>query len=511
MVTDMNPFARKYGLLQIAAWTLMLGVMLGLTLYVHHQDILKEALLDARNYYRLNYHYRAWNAEIGGLYAPIEKVTPNPYLTLPGRDITTTDLRQLTLVNPAYMSRMVFEQVRTDSATPIICKLTSLKPMNPVNTPDAWEREALITFERTGSPDKFQVIPLNNTPYLRLISRFVTEKKCLKCHASQGYKPGDIRGGISIAIPLLPYFIAETKTRQTITGGYLLLWLSGGTVLCMVSRKRHDQTASLKAEVVERKIAQDEIIKLNAELELRVHERTTQLKETINELEAFSYSVSHDLQAPLRSIDGFSQALLDDYPEKLDEQGKDHLRRVRAASRRMSGLIDDLLKLSRVTRGELKLESIDLSALARSVADELRRTGPDRLVEFIIHDALTAMGDTQLLWMALENLFGNAWKFTSQHGSARIEFGFSSTDGKKEYFVRDDGAGFDMLYAGKLFVPFQRLHDFNEFPGTGIGLSIVQRIIRRHGGEVRAEGALEQGATIYFTLNEPPERSEKTG
>lgn len=507
----MTPFARKYGLPQIAAWTLMLGIMLGLTLYVHHQDILKEALLDARNYYRLNYHYRAWNAGIGGLYAPVEKVAPNPYLALPGRDITTDDQRRLTLVNPAYMSRMVFERIRYDSATPIIIKLTSLKPLNPVNTPDAWEREALMAFERTGSPDKFQVITLNDAPYMRYISRFVTEKNCLVCHASQGYKQGDIRGGISVAIPLTPYFIAEARTGQTITGGYLLLWVSGGTVLAMVSRKRHEQTSALEAEVVERQIAQDEVIKLNAELEQRVHERTTQLKETINELEAFSYSVSHDLRAPLRSIDGFSKALLEDNIDRLDQQGQDYLRRVRAASQRMAGLIDDLLKLSRVTSGEMKRESIVLSAMARSVAEELRRTEPDREVEFVIQDALDDLGDPQLLQVVLENLLGNAWKFTAQHGSARIEFGISTADGKREYFVRDDGAGFDMTYAGRLFVPFQRLHDFNEFPGTGIGLSIVQRIIRRHGGDIRAEGALERGATIYFTLNKPPERLERHG
>lgn len=191
----MGQNSQKYGLMQIAAWTLMLAVMLGITLYVHHQDILKEALLEARNYYRLNFHYRAWNADIGGLYAPIEKAAPNSYLTIPGRDIVTTDHGTLTLINPAYMSRMVFDKVKADSAMPIICKLTSLKPINPINTPDAWERQSLVAFEQSGSLERFQVIPLNGAPYLRLISRFVTGKSCLKCHESQGYKLGDIRGG----------------------------------------------------------------------------------------------------------------------------------------------------------------------------------------------------------------------------------------------------------------------------------------------------------------------------
>lgn len=261
-----------------------------------------------------------------------------------------------------------------------------------------------------------------------------------------------------------------------------------------------EQAHLLEEEITERRIAQNEIEKLNAELEQRVFERTAKLKETINELESFSYSVSHDLRAPLRSIDGFSQALLEDYPEKLDEQGKDYLRRVRAASQRMARLIDDMLKLSRVTRGVMRREKVDLSVLARTTADELHQTEPDRRVEFTIQNGLTVQGDPQLLQAVLANLFGNAWKFTSQHETARIEFGIVASDGKTEYFVRDDGAGFDMAYADKLFIPFQRLHAISEFSGTGIGLSIVQRIIRRHGGEIRAEGALGQGAAIYFTL-----------
>jgi signal transduction histidine kinase len=261
-----------------------------------------------------------------------------------------------------------------------------------------------------------------------------------------------------------------------------------------------DQAVILEEEITERQIAQVEIEKLNAELEQRVLERTAKLKVTIDELESFSYSVSHDLRAPLRSIDGFSQALLEDYPEKLDEQGKDYLNRVRAASQRMAELIDDMLKLSKVTRGAMKCEPVDLSDLARSVADELRRTEPELGVEFIIQGGLTGRGDPQLLRVVLVNLFGNAWKFTSQQEKARIEFGISVTDGKNEYFVRDNGAGFDMTYVDKLFVPFQRLHAYSEFSGTGIGLSIVQRIIRRHGGDVRAEGALGRGAAIYFTL-----------
>jgi two-component system, sensor histidine kinase and response regulator len=224
--------------------------------------------------------------------------------------------------------------------------------------------------------------------------------------------------------------------------------------------------------------------------------------ETVNkELEAFSYSVSHDLRAPLRTIDGFSQALLEDYADKLDEEGKDNLRRVRAATQRMGELIDDMLNLARVARKEIHMETVDLSAMAQTIAAELRRSQPERQVEFVIAEGMVATGDGGLLKAALENLIGNAWKFTSKRSTARIDFGIIRHDYSSAYFVRDNGAGFDTAYADKLFGAFQRLHGQNEFSGTGIGLATVQRVVHRHGGEVWAEGEVEKGATFYFTLN----------
>ena len=224
--------------------------------------------------------------------------------------------------------------------------------------------------------------------------------------------------------------------------------------------------------------------------------------ETVNKgLEAFSYSVSHDLRAPLRSLDGFSQALLEDYADKLDATGKDYLQRVRAAAQRMAELIDALLILSQVTRAEMRRERVDLTALARTIATELRQRDSGRQAEFIIPDGLVADGDPRLLRAALENLLSNAWKFTSQQPSARIELGAAPQPGEMPaYFVRDNGAGFDMAYANKLFGAFQRLHSQGEFKGTGIGLATVQRIIHRHGGRTWAEGTPNQGATFYFTL-----------
>jgi signal transduction histidine kinase len=267
------------------------------------------------------------------------------------------------------------------------------------------------------------------------------------------------------------------------------------------------KTAELKAavenlerEVRERKIAEDEIRRLNHLLERRVDERTRQLEVSNMELESFSYSVSHDLRAPLRSIDGFSRILLETCEAKFEDDEKALFRRILAATTRMNELIDDLLNLSRVTRTSMRSEPVDLSGLANHVAGGLRRDHPESKARFIIQPGLVAACDSRLVEVVLQNLLENAWKFSCQSPDPCIEFGSTSMNGGSVLFVRDNGAGFDPAYKSKLFSPFQRLHCQEEFPGNGIGLATVSRIVHRHGGWITGESQLGKGATFFFTL-----------
>jgi signal transduction histidine kinase len=317
-----------------------------------------------------------------------------------------------------------------------------------------------------------------------------------------------------------------TQTRTTVTMvallGAVFVITFFNTRMALVTLERRvtrlrDGAEQVAAGKLEHRIAMkgdDELAELGNAFD-RMTERL-QLSyaavETSNrELEAFSYAVSHDLRAPLRSVAGFSQAVLEDYGRQLDDKGRQYLEMAAEASREMGQLIDDLLRLSRVSRSEMERVPVDLTAMAASIVAELRSVEPDRVVEVEIAPRLGAEGDPTLLRLVLENLLRNAWKFTSHHASARITVGRMQEDGRDGFFVADDGAGFDMAYVRKLFQPFQRLHRTAEFPGTGIGLATVIRIIRRHGGEAWARGEVEKGATVFFTLPDKGEPHDEQG
>ena len=273
---------------------------------------------------------------------------------------------------------------------------------------------------------------------------------------------------------------------------------------CVLDRTQDLQAANrrLQEEIEERKRAEAEVRSLNEELEARVRARTSELEDANRELEAFSYSVSHDLRSPLRKIESFSGFLVEDYEDDLDDQAQDYLARIGAASRHMSQLIEDLLKLSRVSNNPLIVERVNLSRMVAEIVEDLEHAFPDHDVRVDVEEDVYVKGDPRLLHIAMQNLLSNAWKFTTRESEPQITFGMHAKDNGETpiYFVQDNGVGFDMKHAGKMFTPFQRLHTADEFPGTGIGLAIVQRVIRRHGGRIWPRAEKGKGATFCFTI-----------
>jgi signal transduction histidine kinase len=308
-------------------------------------------------------------------------------------------------------------------------------------------------------------------------------------------------GGMSLLFFVLITGIAFRISRVTLTS--LLLRFEKNSLVDYLSSAKNDLeklNRELSSEIAEHKKAEEELKRHREHLEELVEERTSELEKVNRELEAFIYSVSHDLRAPLRSISGFGKWLMEDQAGKLDEQGRDYLRRMNLGADRMSRLIEDLLSLSRISRQEIERTKLDLSKIASLIVSDLRASDPSRSVEVNIAEGLSAYGDESLITIVFTNLLGNAWKFTSKTADARIEFGTLHQEGRNVYYIRDNGAGFDAQHRERMFLPFQRLHSDKEFEGTGIGLAIAARVIHRHGGEIWAEGKTGEGATVYFRL-----------
>jgi PAS domain S-box-containing protein len=273
-------------------------------------------------------------------------------------------------------------------------------------------------------------------------------------------------------------------------------------VYSKVNFRGTEYTIAIARDISERKRNEEAIYRLNLGLEQRIAERTKELNQAILQLESFSYSISHDLRAPLRSINGYTTILMTDYAHLLEGEGEHYLERIQNATVRMSSLIDGLLEISRTNRSAIQISEVDLAKIARQIRDDIQSAEEAREIDWVIPDQLIVHVDDRLFQTLLENLLRNAWKFTSHHKKARIELGVKSENGELIYFVRDDGAGFDMEYSNKLFKPFQRLHSNNQFEGTGIGLSIVARIVARHEGKIWVESEIEKGTTFYFTIGE---------
>jgi signal transduction histidine kinase len=480
----------RYTLWACVAWSVMVAASLYWN-YSHERAFTlelarKEALANINK----DITFRRWATSHGGVYVPPDETTPpDVYLVAPRRDVVTTDGQKLMLMNPAYMMRQM--QQAYSETFGIRGHITSLKPLNPANNPDTWETGILEGFNRGDRHNASASAELDGRPYMRAMMPLITEAGCLKCHAHQGYKVGDVPGGISASVPLAPYLEREATVLWAMAASHAGIWIAGLFVFSLLYRR-----ALLR--LAEREQAESDIRELNQSLDRRVQERTAALERANAELETFSYSVSHDLRTPLRALNGFARILHEDEAANLSAEGREMLERIWRNAERMGVLIDDILNFSRVGRSDMDKGAVDMESLARSVVDELHADYP--AAQVTLGKLPAATGDAAMLRQVWTNLIGNAFKFSSKREQPEIEIGSESENGETVYYVRDNGAGFDMAHAERLFSVFQRMHAAHEYPGTGAGLAIVKRIVERHGGRIWADAKPDQGAVFRYTL-----------
>ncbi|WNG57019.1 PAS domain S-box protein [Archangium gephyra] len=461
-----------------------------------------------------HYDPRDWSERYGLFYPDTRTHYPTEqlplYRSLQGEEPPEVDLFIRNAAHPEGRHFRVRSRPVRDSQGRLLGAITNLKDTHAQRRAEAGQRRTELRFQlmlETAQEGVWMIDADRRTTY---VNQYVA--------SLLGYAPEEILGRHLFEFVYqqeLDRTVRELMTQENegqavLVNDFRLMRKDGTPVwtliaACPVQDESGKYLGSLAmiTDISQRRENEQQVRRLNAELEQRISERTAQLEFSNRELESFAYSVAHDLRVPLRSISNFTQALSEDCSATLDTTGLDYLQRIRASSQRMAELIDGILAISRVNSAELVETDVDLSGLARTVAEQLQRWVPERTVRFRIRDGLVDRGDAQLLRLVLENLMGNAWKFTRDRPVAEIEFGTFPGEGHgRVYFVRDNGAGFDMEYQKKLFGVFQRLHTQQEFEGHGVGLATVQRIIRRHKGRVWGEGRVGEGATFYFTLQE---------
>jgi signal transduction histidine kinase len=461
-------------------WTIVVAASFTFEIVRVKQETLEEARVQADITFVKDILYRRWNAMHGGVYVPVtEETPPNPYLShIPERDIVTPSGKQLTLMNPAYMTRQVNEIIKEKYG--VRGHITSLNPIRPENAPDPWEKEALYAF-RNGKAEASSVSFINNKEYFRAMHAFITEKSCLKCHAKQGYREGDIRGGISISIPMKPLRAIENRNILTLAMVHGLLWVAGligiGSSRTRIRRSEQERMHAVK----ELEQTADELERSNADLQ------------------QFAYAASHDLQEPLRSVAGFVGLLEKRYKGKLDSHADDFIRYTVDGVRRMQMIIKDLLEYSRVGTNAGEFKTADSSSVVEKAISNLQAAIEDSGAR-VTHDVLpNIIADEPQLVRLFQNLIGNAIKFRSEE-PPRVHIAAAKRGNEWIFSVKDNGIGTDPEHAERIFVIFQRLHTREEYPGTGIGLAICKKIVERHGGNIWVESEIGKGSAFFFTL-----------
>ncbi len=480
-VTSQSYHFERYVWLLTTVWTIIITASLIWNVIQAQQNILKVARIQAQTAFEKDVIYRRWNAEHGGVYAPVtEKVQPNPYLiNIPERDITTPLGKSLTLINPAYMTRQVHELAKREYG--VLGHITSLNPIRPENAPDPWEITALQAFER-GQIEISSIERMDDEEYMRLMRPLITEEGCLKCHAAQGYQEGDIRGGISVSIPMAPLWAVARAQVTSLAIGHVLLWAVGlggivlGTRQLRWSERERNQTEAKREALI-------------AELENKN-----------TELERFTYTVSHDLKSPLITISGFLGMLEQDTIAGDSRRIKDDIKYIRDGTKKMKRRLDDLLELSRIGRLVNPPQEVPLSKLAHEVADLVAGQIARQRVRVNISPNLPVVyGDPSQLREVLQNLVDNAVKYMGDQPEPRLEIGVRQDGAETVFYVQDNGIGIDPRYRDKVFGLFETLD--RQTGNTGVGLAIVKQIIEVHGGRIWVESeGVGQGSAFCFTL-----------